>query len=49
LGGHGSRVERIDDLDAALRAALQSGLPSCINVAIEGRAAPVFATGAGGQ
>jgi acetolactate synthase-1/2/3 large subunit len=42
LGGYGARVERIEQVDAALRGGLQSGLPSCINVAIEGQPAPAF-------
>jgi acetolactate synthase-1/2/3 large subunit len=49
LGGYGTRVERIEQVDAALKDALGSGLPSCINVAIEGQAAPVFASGGAGH
>ncbi len=40
LGGYGELVERADDLPAALRRALASGLPACLNVMIEGLAAP---------
>lgn len=35
LGGHGERVERIDDLRPALERALASGLPACVNVAVD--------------
>jgi acetolactate synthase-1/2/3 large subunit len=40
LGGHGEHVERAADLDAALDRAVASGRPACVNVAIEGLAAP---------
>ena len=40
MGGHGEFVQHIDELDAALKRALKSGLPACVNVAIEGLAAP---------
>jgi acetolactate synthase-1/2/3 large subunit len=42
LGGHGEFVERADDLTPALDRALQSGLPACVNVVIEGAAAPTY-------
>lgn len=40
LGGHGEHVERGADLPAALARAAQSGLPACVNVAIERLPAP---------
>ncbi|MGH7333701.1 MAG: thiamine pyrophosphate-dependent enzyme [Candidatus Rokuibacteriota bacterium] len=45
LGAHGEFVERADDLGPALDRALASGLPACVNVAIEGVAAPEYCTG----
>jgi acetolactate synthase I/II/III large subunit len=46
LGGHGELVERADDLEPALARALAVGRPACVNVMIEGLAAPTFvATG----
>ena len=42
LGGHGESVQRPDDLTPALRRAMESGLPACVNVAIEGARAPTF-------
>ena len=45
LGGHGEHVERPDELDAALRRAGDSGLPACVNVAIDRVAAPVVRRG----
>jgi acetolactate synthase-1/2/3 large subunit len=41
LGGHGAFVTRYDDLPAALERAFASGKPACINVIVEGVAAPV--------
>jgi acetolactate synthase-1/2/3 large subunit len=41
LGGHGEFVQHPDELTPALTRAVQSGLPACINVAIDGVAAPV--------
>jgi acetolactate synthase-1/2/3 large subunit len=35
LGGHGERVDRLDDLRPALERALASGLPACVNVAVD--------------
>ncbi|MEO8278538.1 MAG: thiamine pyrophosphate-binding protein [Ideonella sp.] len=43
LGGHGAAVERPEDLVAALRAALDSGRPACVNVRIDSQPAPTFA------
>ena len=40
LGGHGEHVTDVADLDAALARAEASGLPACVNVEIEGLAAP---------
>ena len=42
LGGHGEYVERPEDLEPALARAVASGRPACVNVAIEGVAAPTF-------
>jgi acetolactate synthase-1/2/3 large subunit len=42
LGGHGEFVERGEDLEPALARALKSGLPACVNVVIEGVAAPTY-------
>ncbi len=35
LGGFGAHVEKLDDLDTVLQEAIDSGLPSCINVKTE--------------
>jgi acetolactate synthase-1/2/3 large subunit len=40
LGGHGEHVARAPDLPAALARAVRSGRPACVNVMIEGLAAP---------
>ena len=42
LGGHGEFVEDPGELTPAVERALASGLPACINVAIEGVSAPTF-------
>jgi acetolactate synthase-1/2/3 large subunit len=42
LGGHGEHVERAADLAPAVARALASGRPACVNVLIEGLAAPTF-------
>ncbi len=42
LGGHGEQVHHPDDLPAAIQRSIDSGLPACINVTIEGAAAPTF-------
>jgi acetolactate synthase I/II/III large subunit len=44
LGGHGEHVERPEDLGPALERALASGLPACVNVTIDGVAAPTYAS-----
>jgi acetolactate synthase-1/2/3 large subunit len=46
LGGRGEHVERPDDLGPALARAAASGRPACVNVVIDGAAAPTFARGA---
>src|SRR5499425_648060 len=43
LGGYGEHVERPGDLAPALERALASGLPACVNVMIDGVAAPTYA------
>jgi acetolactate synthase-1/2/3 large subunit len=40
LGGYGEFVDKLDQLDAALSRAIDSQLPACINVQIEGLPAP---------
>lgn len=40
LGGHGEYVTDPADLDAAIKRALDSGLPACVNVRIKGLSAP---------
>ncbi len=42
LGGHGEHVERPEDLEPALARALASGRAACVNVVIEGAAAPTY-------
>jgi acetolactate synthase I/II/III large subunit len=42
FGGHGELVERAADLPGAIERALSCGKPACINVMIEGQAAPVI-------
>ncbi|MEJ7929502.1 thiamine pyrophosphate-binding protein [Ramlibacter sp. AN1015] len=46
LGGFGAAVQEPQALDGALRAALESGKPACLNVAIDGRPAPAFSQAA---
>ena len=46
LGAHGELVERPAQLDAALARAVGSGRPACVNVVIDGVAAPTFKNGA---
>jgi acetolactate synthase-1/2/3 large subunit len=43
LGAYGELVERPEDLEPALARAVSSGRPACLNVMIEGVAAPTFA------
>ena len=47
LGGHGELVERADDLEPALARAVGSGKPACVNVLIDGLAAPTYRTALG--
>ena len=42
LGGHGEFVRKVDELAPAIERSLASGLPACINVAIDAAAAPTF-------
>jgi acetolactate synthase-1/2/3 large subunit len=42
LGGHGEYVERAEELEPAIERAVRSGLPACVNVVIEGLAAPTY-------
>lgn len=44
LGGFGRSAASAAELDQALRAAVDSGLPACINVTMAGQAAPVFSS-----
>ena len=44
LGGHGEHVTRRDELLPALRRAVASGLPACVNIEMEGLAAPIVAS-----
>jgi acetolactate synthase-1/2/3 large subunit len=46
FGGYGELVTRADEVVPAVRRAIASGLPACINVMLEGQAAPTFAPGA---
>ena len=48
FGCHGEHVTDAAGLDAALARALASGRPACVNVEIDGVAAPVFSPNAGG-
>src|SRR5262249_4137747 len=45
FGGYGELVTRADEVLPAVRRAVASGLPACINVILEGHAAPTFAPG----
>ncbi len=49
LGAHGEHVTDIAELEPALRRAAASGKPACVNVAIEGVAAPTVARGSTGS
>ena len=48
FGCHGEHVTDAAGLDTALARALASGRPACVNVEIDGVAAPVFSPNAGG-
>ncbi len=41
LGGHGELVETADELEPALRRALASGKPACVNVRTRGVISPI--------
>ncbi len=45
FGGYGELVTHADEVVPAVRRAIASGLPACINVMLEGQAAPTFAPG----
>jgi len=45
FGGYGELVTSADEILPAVRRAIASGLPACINVMLEGQAAPSFAPG----
>ena len=45
FGGYGELVTRADEVVPAVRRAIASGLPACINVMLDGQAAPTFAKG----
>jgi thiamine pyrophosphate-dependent acetolactate synthase large subunit-like protein len=47
LGGHGELVERPEDLEPALARALAADGPACVNVTIDGVAAPTYRTAPG--
>jgi acetolactate synthase-1/2/3 large subunit len=47
LGGHGELVERAGDLEPALARAMKAGIPACVNVMIDGIAAPTYRKGPG--
>jgi acetolactate synthase-1/2/3 large subunit len=42
LGGHGEHVQRPADVAPALDRAHASGLPACLNVALQPQAAPTI-------
>jgi acetolactate synthase-1/2/3 large subunit len=43
LGGHGEYVTELSELSAAFQRSFSSGKPACINIRINGLAAPCFA------
>ena len=45
LGGHGELVQSYDQLGPALERAFQSGKPACVNIMLEGQAAPAISRG----
>jgi acetolactate synthase-1/2/3 large subunit len=47
LGGHGEFVERPEDLEGALARAAAAGRPACVNVLIDGVAAPTYTAAPG--
>ena len=46
LGGHGELVDRPDQLAPALERAVAAGVPACVNIMIDGVAAPTYRQGA---
>ena len=42
LGCHGEYVQRAEELLPAVKRSIESGLPACINLSIEGAEAPIF-------
>jgi acetolactate synthase-1/2/3 large subunit len=42
MGGHGEYVEHAAELPAALERAVDSGLPACVNIRLDGQPAPVI-------
>jgi acetolactate synthase I/II/III large subunit len=46
LGGFGADVQSREQLEHALRAAIASKLPACVNVTMAGQAAPTFSAAA---
>jgi acetolactate synthase-1/2/3 large subunit len=42
MGGHGEHVTATEEIAPALERAFASGLPACINVSLDGQAAPVI-------
>jgi acetolactate synthase-1/2/3 large subunit len=49
LGGHGELVEAPEQLGWALARAAGAGLPACVNVVIDGVAAPTYRANAPAQ
>ena len=49
FGAFGARATSVEALAASLQAALASGKPACIDVALNGQPAPVFAASAAGS
>ena len=49
LGAHGEHVEAPEDLEPALARAVKSGLPACVNVTIDGVAAPTYGAARAGH
>ena len=42
FGGHGEQVHQPEELQPALQRAFASGLPACVNVKLNGLAAPLI-------
>lgn len=43
LGGYGERVERAEEIGPAVRRAIDSGVPACVNVKTKGEISPIVA------